>query len=191
MIDLSSVQKIISEVAVPLSIVVYVINLWRKEKIEKALMSEHSRIYLLLINMFVLISILFTEYVLVQPPVSGERIFALNGYTIVGGALAVAAGVIVYSIVLLALWLGDKTQYYVYLDDKDGNHDGKEWLIIKTTDSKKVILSHVDIVSKQTIYRFEDLKEIQELYIWGMNRRSKKNPLSEVVVVENQVSTDA
>lgn len=186
---ISDIPKYMSEVAVPFSLVIYCISLLRKEKIEKVLMPERSKIYLMLINILVLSIPFLIELVWLRPPVKGEKILELNEYTfiVVGGPIIL--GGITYSIVQFIIWIADKTQFYVYLD-KDGNHDGKEWTIVKTTDSKIVILSHKDIVSKQTIYRFEDLAKIRDLKIWGMNGKSKKNPLSRIGI-EDPVSTDA
>lgn len=78
-----------------------------------------------------------------------------------------------------------KPQYYVWLkdeNDKGEDVDGseKQWIIIKATASKKVLLSFVDIELKQNIYRLKDIADIRKLNIHGMNKNSKKSPPREI-----------
>lgn len=181
-------------VALIISLIIYCIRLYRKNKLEIILMSEQSKIQRMLIGVVILSIIFFIELVHISPPSYVELVLnqSSQGYTNLQSkvflysslivAMAIALGTLTYFVLYSIIEIieeFDKTKFYIYMDEEYGVQ--RQWFINKITDHKKVILYYYDSNLKIKIYRLEDIDTIRKHFIYQMNKKSSEIPQQRIV----------
>lgn|GEM_PF-4321336 len=168
MTDLSSLKTIIANAAAPFSIIVYCIYILNTNELERLLMSRLKKTHLTLLNVAILSALYLIEIIYLETS-NGDTSF-LNAskpndraFWIACGAVAI--GITAYLFIQTVLSIIKRTQYHVFLDESS-NRRYSEWIIVKVTDSKKVILSHKNVLTNETVYCREDLEKIKSLQIY-------------------------